>query len=172
MNNKAFYLGIISICEEIVLGMNDAQPTVENILDIVASYQRKLESFALNHQRYCVLGLSIQDPEELYQIANHYLDDFPAMQQKLSKALYDNLYKIDYFLSEADTLIAKDRFRVNLGTHEAYGIDTVRTPMWSVYWHLEKHNKMVNEFQRLGFKTGDMVAIEIDAEEKPIVYRL
>jgi len=108
----------------------------------------------------------------LYQIANHYLDDYPDLQQQLSKALHDNLYKIDYFLSEADTLIAKDKFRVNLCGHDAYGIDTVRNPLWSVYWHMDKHDKMSAEFKRQGFKTGDTVGIEIDSDEKPNVYRL
>jgi hypothetical protein len=126
----------------------------------------------LRHQRFSILGLSIQEPEELYQIANHYLDDFPDLQARLSKALNDNLYKIDYFLSEADTLLAKDRFRINLCAHDAYGIDTVRNPIWSVFWHVDKHEKVVKEFNRLGFKTGDTVGIEIDSDEKPIVYRL
>ena len=119
-----------------------------------------------------MLGLSIQEPEELYQIANHYLDDFPDLQSRLSKALHDNLYQIDYFLSEADTLLAKDKFRVNLCGHDAYGIETVRNPMWSVYWQMDRHDQMVSEFIRLGFKTGDTVGIEIDSDEKPIVYRL
>jgi hypothetical protein len=119
-----------------------------------------------------VLGLSIQEPEELYQIANHYLDDYPEMQAELSRALHDNLYKIDYFLSETDTLIAKDKFRLNLCGHDAYGIDTVRNPMWSVFWQMDKHEKMVKQFKNLGFKTGDIVGIEIDSEEKPIVFRL
>jgi len=126
----------------------------------------------LKHHRFCVLGLSIQEPEELYQIANHYLDDFPQMQAELSRALHDNLYKIDYFLSESDTLIAKDKFRLNLCGHDAYGIDTVRNPMWSVFWQMEKHEKMVKQFKKLGFKTGDIVGIEIDSDERPIVYRL
>jgi hypothetical protein len=126
----------------------------------------------LKHHRFGVLGLSIQEPEELYQIANHYLDDFPDLQTQLYKALHDNLYKIDYFLSEADTLLAKDKFRINLCGHDAYGIDTVRNPMWSVYWHMDKHDKMVKEFKRLGFKTRDTIGIEIDSDEKPIVYRL
>jgi hypothetical protein len=108
----------------------------------------------------------------LYQIANHYLDDLPEFQQRLATALHDNLYKIDYFLSESDTLIAKDKIRVNLGSHDAYGIDTVRNPLWSVYWAMDKHDQMVKEFRRLGFKSGDTVGIEIDSEEKPIVYRL
>jgi len=30
---------------------------------------------------------------------------------------------------------------------------------------------VVKEFLRLGFKTGDTIAIDIDAEGKPIVYR-
>jgi hypothetical protein len=56
--------------------------------------------------------------------------------------------------------------------HDAYGIDTVRNPLWSVYWHMEKHELMTKEFKRLGFKTGDTIGIEIDSDGKPIIYRL
>jgi len=172
MDNKAFYLRIIGMCENIVLGAEGPTPTIEDVLDVIRVYQAELEEFAMENQRFAVLGLSIQEPEELYQIANHYLEDFPELQQQLSKALHDNLYKIDYFLSEADTLIAKDKFRVNLCGHDAYGIDTVRNPMWSVYWQMDKHDTMVREFNRLGFKTADTIGIEIDSDEKPNVYRL
>jgi hypothetical protein len=172
MDNKTFYLNLINKCEEFVLGNGDSKPTIEEILGIITAYQAELEQFALKHHRFCVLGLSIQEPEELYQIANHYLDDFPEMQTQLSRALHDNLYKIDYFLSETDTLIAKDKFRFNLCGHDAYGIDTVRNPMWSVFWQMDKHEKTVKQFKKLGFTTGDTVGIEIDSEEKPIVYRL
>ncbi len=172
MNNKAFYLKLIGKCEEFVMGDLGAKPTIEDILDIITQYQSDLEEFSLKHQRFCVLGLSIQEPEELYQIANHYLDDFPNIQPVLAKALHDNLYKIDYFLSESDTLIAKNKFRLNMCGHDAYGIDTVRNPLWSVYWYMEKHEMMVKEFKRLGFKTGDTIGIEIDSDDKPIVYRL
>jgi hypothetical protein len=173
MDNKSFYLRIIGLCENIVLGAKSPKPTIEDVLDIVRVYQSELEDFAMRNQRFAVLGLSIQEPEELYQIANHYLEDFPDIQQQLSKALHDNLYKIDYFLSEADTLIAKDKFRVNLCGHDAYGIDTVRNPIWTVYWwHMDKHDSVVKDFYRLGFKTGDTVGIEIDSDEKPNVYRL
>ena len=172
MDNKTFYLNVINKCEEFVLGSGDSKPTLEEILEIITLYQAELEAFALKHHRFCVLGLSIQEPEELYQIANHYLDDYPEMQTKLSRALHDNLYKIDYFLSETDTLIAKDKFRLNLCGHDAYGIDTVRNPMWSVYWHMDKHEKMVKHFNKSRFQTGDIVGIEIDSDEKPIVYRL
>ena len=44
--------------------------------------------------------------------------------------------------------------------------------MWSVYWQVDKHDMMVKEFKRLGFKAGDTVGIEIDSDEKPIIYRL
>lgn len=172
MDNKAFYLKLIGKCEEFVMGDAGSKPVFDDILDIIAQYQADLEKFSLRHQRFCVLGLSIQEPEELYQIANHYLDDFPEIQPVLSKALHDNLYKIDYFLSETDTLIAKDKFRLNMCGHDAYGIDTVRNPLWSVYWHMEKHEQMVKEFKTLGFKTGDTIGIEIDSDDKPIVYRL
>jgi len=172
MDNKAFYMAVIGKCEDFVFGDKKKRPTIENILEVITAYQKSLEDFALRHERFCILGLSIQEPEELYQIANHYLDDFPDLQSILSKALHDNLYKIDYFLSEADTLLAKDKFRVNLCGHDAYGIDTVRNPMWSVYWQMDKHDKMVKAFRQLGFKTGDTVGIEIDSDERPIVYRL
>jgi hypothetical protein len=172
MDNKAFYLKIIARCEEFVLGNGESDPPMEDLLNIISDYQSNLERFALEYPRFCVLGLSIQEPEELYQIANHYLDDFVEMQESLSRALHDNLYKIDYFLSETDTLIAKDKFRLNLCGHDAYGIDTVRNPMWSVFWQMDKHEKTVKKFKKLGFKTGDTVAIEIDSYEKPIVYRL
>ncbi len=172
MDNKAFYLKFIGKCEEFLMGDEGSKPAIEDILDIIIQYQAVLEEFSLRHQRFCVLGLSIQEPEELYQIANHYLDDFPEIQPFLSKALHDNLYKIDYFLSESDTLIAKDKFRLNMCGHDAYGIDTVRNPLWSVYWQMEKHEMMVKEFKRLGFKTGDTIGIEIDSDDKPIIYRL
>jgi hypothetical protein len=172
MDNKSFYLKIIAKCEDFMMADEGAKPRIEDIVDIITRFQADLEDFALRHQRFCVLGLSIQEPEELYQIANHYLDDFPEIQPTLSRALHDNLYKIDYFLSETDTLIAKDKFRLNMCGHDAYGIDTVRNPLWSVYWYMDKHEMMVKEFKRLGFKTGDTIGIEIDSEEKPIVYRL
>lgn len=172
MDNKEFYQEIIGKCEDLVWGNKKNKPAIEDIIEIITQYQTRLEDFALRHHRFGILGLSIQEPEELYQIANHYLDDFPDLQSKLSKSLHENLYKIDYFLSEADTLLAKDKFRVNLCGHEAYGIDTVRNPMWSVYWHMDRHDKIVKEFKRLGFKTGDTLGIEIDSDERPIVYRL
>ena len=172
MDNKSFYLKVIGKCEDFIMGDEGSKPVAEDIVDIITQFQSQLEEFALRHQRFCILGLSIQEPEELYQIANHYLDDFPEIQSAVSRALHDNLYIIDYFLSETDTLIAKDKFRLNMCGHDAYGIDTVRNPLWSVYWHMEKHETMVKEFKRLGFKTGDTIGIEIDSDEKPIVYRL
>ena len=172
MDNKEFYLKIIARCEEFVLGGGDPSATTKDLFDIIFNYQSSLEQFALEYPRFCVLGLSIQEPEELYQIANHYLDDFPEMQENFSKALHDNLYKIDYFLSETDTLIAKDKFRLNLCGHDAYGIDTIRNPMWSVYWKMDKHEITVKKFKKLRFKTGDIVGIEIDSYERPIVYQL
>ena len=95
-----------------------------------------------------------------------------GVQAELSKALHSNLYQIDIFLSEADTLIAKNKFRLNLCSHDAYGIDTVRNPLWSVYWYVERHDKVVEEFKRVGFRSGDTVGIDIDVDDKPTVYRL
>ena len=173
MDNKSFYINIISRCEEMLdrctqPGMGDVAP----IIDAIKTYEADCESFALRHQRYAVLGLSIQDTGDLYQIASHYLDDFPEQQAELSKALHNNLYQIDIFLSEADTLIAKDKFRIGLGSHDAYGIDTVRNPLWSVYWPADQHEAMVAQFRRVGFRTGDTVGIDINADGKPVVFRL
>lgn len=171
MDNKAFYIDIVSLCED--LAQSDAAPEsgVKNILNRVAEYEADLEAFALRHQRFAVLGFSIHDTGELYQIASHYLDDYPEQQKALAKALHNNLYTIDIFLSEADTLIARDKFRVNLCSHDAYGIDTVRNPLWSAFWHADRHDAVVREFNRLGFKTGDTVGIDIEADDRPVVYR-
>ncbi len=171
MNNKTFYINIISQCEDLVQECKGPKPDINDIIACIKAYEKELESFALRHQRFAVLGLAIQDPGDLYQIANHYLDDSPELQKALSKALHKNLYKIDIFLAEADTLIAKNKFRINLCSHDAYGIDTVRNPLWSAYWHIDHHDEVVKEFLRLGFKTGDTIGIDIDAEGRPTVYR-
>ena len=173
MDNRAFYIDIISRCEEFVLdGRGSDGQGIGHIIDAIKAYEADFEAFALRHQRYAVLGLAIQDPVALYQIANHYLDETPELQAQLSKALHNNLYQIDIFLSEADTLIAKDKFRINLCSHDAYGIDTVRNPLWSVYWYVDRHEAVVNEFKRVGFKTGDTVGIDINVDDKPTVHRL
>ncbi len=172
MDNKSFYIDIISQCEDLVGNGGPDEAGVERVIEFVKAYRADFEAFALLHQRYAILGLAIQEPVALYQIASHYLDETPDLQAKLSKALHNNLYEIDIFLSEADTLIAKDKVRVNLCSHDAYGIDTVRNPMWSVYWHMEHHDDVVGQFRRVGFKTGDTVGIDINVDDKPTVYRL
>lgn len=171
MDNKAFYINIISQCEDLDPEGKEVKPDIVDIIASIKAYEDELESFALRHQRFAILGFSIQDSSELYQIANHYLDDTPELQKALSKALHNNLYKIDIFLSEADTLIAKHKFRINLCSHDAYGIDSVRNPLWSAYWHIDRHDSVVKEFIRLGFKTGDTIGIDIDAEGIPIICR-
>ncbi len=171
MDNKSFYINIISQCEEIAHGSQKTNPDINSVISSIQAYEQELESFALRHQRFAVLGFAIQDPTELYQIASHYLDDSPRLQKALSKALHNNLYKIDIFLAEADTLIAKHKFRINLCSHDAYGIDSVRNPLWSAYWNVERHDEVVKDFLRLGFKTGDTIGIDIDAEGRPMVYR-
>jgi hypothetical protein len=95
-----------------------------------------------------------------------------ATGQNSQRRCTSNLYQIDIFLSEADTLIAKDKFRINLCSHDAYGIDTVRNPLWTVYWSVERQDDVVHDFKRVGFKTGDTVGIDIDVDDKPTVYRL
>ncbi|MCG8563787.1 MAG: hypothetical protein MI747_01770, partial [Desulfobacterales bacterium] len=171
MDNRAFYINVIGMCEDLVQGSGEDRVSIEDIVDAVKVYEKELEAFALRHQRFAILGYSIQDSSELYQIANHYLDEFPEEQKRLSKALHNNLYNIDIFLAEADTLIAKHKFRVNLCSHDAYGIDTVRNPLWSAYWLADRHDEVVKEFKRLGFKTGDTIGIDIDADSRPMIYR-
>jgi len=172
MDNKAFYIDIISQCEDLVHECRGPKPKIELIIETIKAFEANFKAFALRHQRFAVLGLAIQDPDELYQVANHYLDEMPERQAKLSTALHNNLYQIDIFLSEADTLISKDRVRINLCSHDAYGIDTVRNPMWSVYWHPDRHEETVKEFRRLGFKTDDTIGIDVDLDGKPTIYRL
>jgi len=172
IDNRSFYIDLISKCEDILLGCSDNKPGIDDLLRIIHDYESKMERFALQHQRYAVLGISVQEAEDLFQIASHYLDETPEMHAQLSKALNNNLYEVDNFIAEADTMIPKDKLRINLGSHDAYGIDTVRNPLWSVYWQVDKHEFVVMEFKRLGFKTGDTVGIEINAEELPVIYRL
>jgi len=172
INNKSFYINLIGQCEDLLLGCAGSKPNIEDLINTIRTYEEDMMNFALRHQRYAVLGLSIQDAEELYQIASHYLDETPELHARLSQALTDNLYQIDIFIAEADTMITKDKLRINLGSHDAYGIDTVRNPLWSVYWQVDKHEIMVEEFKRLGFKTGDSIGIEVDSEGLPTVYRL
>lgn len=165
-------MGIIDQCENIAMGDKNGKPHMKDVLEIIAAQEAEFEDFALRHERFAILGLSIEAPGDLYQIANHYLDEMPDLQAPFRKALYNNLYQRDYFLSEADTLIAKDDIRVNLCSHDAYGIATVRNPVWSVYWHRNRDESVVRRFQDLGFKTGDFIGIDIDMEEKPTAYRL
>lgn len=172
MDNQSFYIDLIGRCEDMILGCNGPVPTIDEIIKIITRHEEKMESFALRHERFAVLGLSIRVPDELSQVANHYLDETPEKQERLSKALYHHLYEIDHFLGEADTIIAKERVHVKLCSHDAYGIDTVRNPIWMAYWRFEKHRETVSHFKQLGFKTGDTIAIEIDAREQPVVYRL
>ena len=99
MDNKEYYMEIIDKCEDLVWGHKNNKPAIADILEIIAKYQTRIEDFALRHHRFGILGISIQEPEELYQIANHYLDDFPDLQSRLSKALHENLYKINTFFN-------------------------------------------------------------------------
>lgn len=172
MDKKAFYVRVITKCEEMANRTGEIPPGIKDILEIFADYEAELEAFALQHERFGVIEISPKNTKTLYQQANHCLDIAPDLQKQISKALTNNLYQIDYFLSEADTLIAKDRIQINLGSHDAYGIDTVRNPVWSAYWHADRHDEIIKKFKILGFKTGDTAGIEIDTEENPLIYRL
>jgi hypothetical protein len=68
--------------------------------------------------------------------------------------------------------VARDRVLVNLGSHDAYGIDTVRVPAWSVYWMDARQEDVVKQIRRIGFKTGDTIGIDVDADCKPTLIRL
>lgn len=172
MDCAAFYLTVISACEDLVLDAGVTREGVEAILALVAECEGRMEHFALKHDRFCVLGLSIEVPEELFQVANHYLDETEEYQAAVSRALYRNQYKVDQFLAEADTLIAKDKFRRNLCSHDAYGINTVRHPIWNVYWRAERHREVVDQFRARGYKTGDYLGIDVGEDDKPTVFRL
>ncbi|MDZ7696375.1 MAG: hypothetical protein U5R49_05395 [Deltaproteobacteria bacterium] len=172
MDNRLFYIDVISKCEDIVLPSEPVEAGIDDVIETITAYEAYMEAFALQYERFAVLGLNIRPPSDLVQIANHYLDDYPELQKVLSKALNDNMYQIDYFLSEADTLIVKDKIGRNLCTHDAYGIDTVRYPLWFVYWNVEKNDQVIREFNRLGFKTGDTIGIDVGYEERPRLFRL
>ncbi|MEA3232818.1 MAG: hypothetical protein U9Q05_13770, partial [Thermodesulfobacteriota bacterium] len=172
MDLHAVYMRIVSCCEEMVLDDDTPSCGIDDIIQIVKSFEQELVEFALMHHRFGVIGLCMKPPEFLYQVANHYLDDTPELQQQLSGVLHQNLYATDYFLTEADTLITKDRIHLSLCGHDAYGVDTVRNPLWSVYWHNERDKEVLNKFNTLGFTTGDTVGIDIEADDKPLVYRL
>lgn len=172
MDKKQLYLDVIAKCEDMILGCSDNTPDIQDIMEIFTEYEAGIEDFALKYERFAVIEITVRDPHELYQIANHYLDEMPDLQKQLTRSLNENLYKIDYFLAEADTFLAKEKLSIHLCTHDAYGIDNVRNPLWSVYWYMDRHEKVLQDFKRMGFKTGDTAGIEIGAEEKPIVYRL
>ncbi len=172
MDTRAFYIKVIGRCEDMVLGCEGPAPSIEDIIRTITDYEQELENFTLKYERFGVLGLSIEVPEVLNQVANHYLDDTPELQRRLSQALHANAYKMDFFLSEADTLIARQNIMVNMCSHDAYGIDTVRNPLWSVNWLADRDKEVVKKFRTLGFRTGDFVGIDIDSEEKPTIYRL
>ena len=171
LDQDAFYIELIGRCEDIVLGTTASEEGLQAVIDAIGAYEAQMQAFALRHERFCVLGLSVKPSQELYQIANHYLDDIPRQQRRLSKALLGNQYQTDYFMSEADTLITKDKIRVNLGSHDAYGIDTVRHPIWSVYWRVDQHDRVVKAFKQLGFRSGDLVGIDVAPDGRPTVYR-
>lgn len=172
MDNRAFYVDVISRCEDMVLPSEGESAGIEDVLETIKAYEASLEAFALKYERFAVLGLHVQPPSDLYQIANHYLEEALDCQRSLSKALNDNMYKIDYFLSEADTLIVKDKLGINLCSHDAYGIDTVRYPLWFVYWNVDRDDQVVREFTRLGFRTGDIIGIDVGYEDRPRLFRV
>jgi hypothetical protein len=172
VDNKGFYMEVIDRCEEILNGKAQVEEAINQVLEIIHRFETEMEVFCLKHQRFGIIDLSDTQVSYLYQIANHYLEEHPEAQKKLSKALYNHQYKRDAVFMEADTFISQDTVRINLSSHDAYGIDTVRVPIWTVYWNQERHQEVVRQIHWLGFKTGDTIAIEIDVEDRPTLYRL
>ena len=172
MDTQAFYLKVISRCEDLVLESGTPPADIDRLLAEIPAHESEMENFAMQNRRFAILGLSIQPNEDIYQIANHYLDDTPDLQKQLTRVLYNNQYVVDAFLAEADTLIAKDRFRLNLCGHDAYGINTVRDPIWFVYWSLDNNERILRSLRGIGFKTGDAVGIDIGTNNQPLLYRL
>ncbi len=172
LDNRAFYMTVIDRCEEMLGTGNEADVSIQQILDIVSGYEATMEDFCLRHQRFGIIDLTDAEASYLYQIANHYLEEYPEDQKRLSKALYNHQYRRDAFFSEADTLVTQDTQHISLSSHDAYGIDTVRVPFWTVYWDKQRHQEVSAAILRLGFKTGDTVAIEVDVGDRPSLYRV
>ena len=173
MDVKSLYIEIISRCEDVFSAKADELPLdIEAVLDLVAAFEKEMEVFALKHERFGVLGITTEVPADLFQIANHYLDDYPELQKQLSPVLHGNNYKIDQFLSEADTVITQEGFHRRLCSHDAYGINTVRNPIWSAFWRAERADEVVNLFKQLGYKTGDTIGIDVDQDDIPTMHRL
>lgn len=168
MDTDALYSQVIGICEGMAFGGEGGGAVVERVLSVIADHGQGLEAFALGHERFAVLGLSIE-LSDLFQVAHHYLDEFPRLQDQVSKALYGHRQAVEHFLAEADTLIARMKLRFNLCAHSAYGIDTLCHPLWSVYWNPERESVVVEAFRRLGLRTGDRVGIHVDSEGVPRV---
>ena len=172
MDNPSIYERIMAMSSELLREQERVEEKFGKILKVIEEYEQELEQFSLKYQYYAVLGLKIRIPDELFHKASHCLDELPEYQARLTQVLLENQYQIDYFLSEADTILAKDRLHLNLCTHAAYGVDSVRNPLWFIHWTPEHHDAVVNQFRKLGFKTKDMIGIEISPEERPMVYRL
>ena len=172
MDNPSIYERIMAMSSELLREQERVEEKFGKILKVIEEYEQELEQFSLKYQHYAVLGLKIRIPDELFHKASHCLNELPDYQARLTQVLLENQYQIDYFLSEADTILAKDRLHLNLCTHAAYGVDSVRNPLWFIHWTPEHHDAVVNQFRKLGFKTKDMIGIEISPEERPMVYRL
>lgn len=172
MDNHTFFLDVIDACEEHVDAVDrSAGGSVNPVLEVITRYEREMEQFALSQERYAVLGTRIHVPE-LYPLTHHCLETLPDSQKVVADALRQSQYALEYFLAEADTLIAKDRIRFNLCTHNAYGISTVQNPLWTVFWNEQRDDAVLKAIRSLGFRTGDAVHITIDTEGIPRLRRV
>ena len=60
---RQFYIKIISQCEDKINEDKVPEPTIDDIMATIRAFEKDMESFALKHQRYAVLGLSIHNPD-------------------------------------------------------------------------------------------------------------
>ncbi len=171
MNNREFSLEIMdACCSDRCSGDNRDDGMVQQILDIIDDFDQRLDRFALSHPRYAVLGTDIH-LLDLFHFTHHFFEKVPHARQQIDGALRKTQYAIESFLAEADTLIAKRKTRFNLCTHNAYGISSVRNPLWTVFWDEDRSESILNDLGALGIQTGEIIEIEINAPGIPVLYR-
>jgi hypothetical protein len=172
MDIRGLFLRVIDACEDYLAAARRGEADGPGqVLDVIDRHEKEMETFALTHRRFAVLGWAFHLPE-LFQVTDHLLSEMPEARVAVADALRRSQYSMEYFLAEADTLIAPDRIRFNLCTHNAYGISTVCHPLWTVFWEANGDRSVHDSIRGLGLKTGDPVGIRIDSEGFPTLYRL
>lgn len=168
MDNETFYADLIAGC----LKQTPTACSENHFVSRIGDYAADLEDFALRYERFAVFGICMKAADATLRNVYHFLCP-PSETGNLAKTKLDRLsVLIDAFLAEADTLILPEQMHLHLCCHAAYGIDAVRNPKWIVFWHEARSAVVMNEIRRIGFKTGDSVAIHVDADDIPTIYRL